>query len=71
MRSWVSRFDLGRKVAAGGWLVSKVALAAFLDGNQEALQKYLLGDRQSPEVTSCFARLGLSHLLPAAAGQEG
>jgi hypothetical protein len=37
-------------------MVSKVALAMFLDGNQPALNAYLAGNRESEEVLEYFHR---------------
>lgn len=58
---------LGRKVG-GRWLVSRVAAAAYLDGNREALKAYWAGDRTSDLVRPYFERLGLD---PASLGREG
>ena len=45
-------------------MVSRVALAMFLDGDKGALGLYLDGDRISPRVTAYFERLGVP--LPGA-----
>ena len=50
--------DIGRHIG-GQWAVSKIVLAMWLDGNQEALAAYLRGDRASPMIGSYFARFGL------------
>jgi hypothetical protein len=55
IRIWCARLDLGRRIG-GQWAVSRVALAMFLDGDVEALEAYLGGDRISPRVTDYFAR---------------
>jgi hypothetical protein len=54
---------LGRRVGGGAWLVSKVAFAAFLDGDKQALNLYLRGDRSSPAVVKYYERLGIGHLV--------
>ena len=59
MRSWAARLDLGRRIG-GQWAVSKVALAMHLDGDREALRKYLEGDRNSPNVIAYFERCGVA-----------
>lgn len=58
MRLWCDRYSLGRKIA-GTWHVSAVALRMFLDGDQDALELYLAGNRESPLVTDYFDRLGI------------
>jgi hypothetical protein len=40
-------------------MVSQVALAMFLDGDQGALRAYLAGDRSSELVRGYFGRFGL------------
>jgi hypothetical protein len=40
MRCWCVEHGLGRRVGGGTWMVSKVALAMFLDGDVKALQAY-------------------------------
>jgi|SRR5680860_60022 len=56
IREWCMRFDIGRRVA-GRWAVSKVALQMLLDGDRDALHRYLAGDRTSPIVTAYYQRL--------------
>ena len=55
MRDWCLRLDIGRRIC-GQWAVSKVALAMMLDGDKDALEAYLAGDRTSPLVTEYFER---------------
>jgi hypothetical protein len=59
LRNWCNQYGLGRRIASGVWVVSKVALAMFLDGDAEALKAYLAGDRSSPEVKFYFDRCGV------------
>jgi hypothetical protein len=40
MRSWCEHHGLGRRIGGGFWMVSKVALAMFLDGDMKALRAY-------------------------------
>ncbi|MER2266692.1 hypothetical protein [Methylobacterium oxalidis] len=47
------RYNLGRKIGAR-WTFSRVALQAFLDGDDEALSAYLAGDRTSPAVLRAY-----------------
>ncbi|KAB1071548.1 helix-turn-helix domain-containing protein [Methylobacterium planeticum] len=63
IRMWCRDHDIGRHVAGGPWLVSKVALAMFLNGDAAALRAYLAGDRRSPAVAGYFAAEGLSDLV--------
>jgi hypothetical protein len=35
----------------------------FMDGDKQALNAYLRGDRTSPNVVRYYERLGLGHLL--------
>lgn len=59
MRNWCDQHGLGRKVGGGTWMVSKVALAMFLDDDQKALRAYHGGDRTSERVAGYFERAGL------------
>jgi hypothetical protein len=65
VRVWCLRYELGRRIE-GRWAVSRVALAMFLDGNEEALSRYLCGDRTSPSVVAYFTRLDIPILSPLA-----
>jgi hypothetical protein len=57
MRGWCDEHGLGRRVGGGPWMVSKVTLAMFLDGDVKALRAYHAGDRSSELVASYFQRL--------------
>jgi hypothetical protein len=57
MRSWCVRHGLGRRVGDGPWVVSRVALAMFLDGDYEALARYHRGERAGASLQPYFARL--------------
>ena len=46
----VQRTRVRRRIGGGTWLVSKAALAMFLDGDVKALQAYHAGDRTGPIV---------------------
>jgi hypothetical protein len=59
IRNWCNQHGLGRRVGGGVWVVSKVALAMYLDGDEAALRSYLLGDRSSQLVRSYFDRCGV------------
>jgi hypothetical protein len=56
VRNWCIQRGLGRRIAGGVWVVSKVALAMHLDGDALALKAYLAGDRSSQAVKSYFER---------------
>ena len=56
LRNWCTQHGLGRRVGGGVWVVSKVALAMFLDGDQAALAAYHQGDRSSLVVKPYFER---------------
>ncbi len=58
IRNWCIEHNIGRKVG-GAWLVSRVALQMFLDGDEVALAAYLLGDRESDFVVEYFERFDL------------
>lgn len=60
LRNWCVQHGLGRRVGGGVWVVSKVALAMFLDGDRRALAAYLAGDRSSSLVKMYFERVGVS-----------
>jgi hypothetical protein len=59
VRTWAALYDIGRPVG-GRWMISRVALAMFLDGNRNALNSYLFGDRECEEVAVYFRRLGIA-----------
>jgi hypothetical protein len=59
LRSWCQAHYIGRRVAGGPWMVSRVALAMFLDDDARALCAYLAGDRESRLVAHYFRRAGL------------
>jgi hypothetical protein len=60
IRDWCLKHGLGRRVGGGTWVVSQVALAMFLEGDNLALMSYLVGDRESSAVRSYFERFGLT-----------
>lgn len=63
IRNWCIEHGIGRRVGGGQWIVSKVALAMFLDGDKEALRRYRSGDRITDCVVTYFRREGLDGLL--------
>jgi hypothetical protein len=66
IRNWCIEHGIGRRVGGGQWIVSKVALAMFLDGDEDALRRYRSGDRSSDNVVTYFGREGLDGLLKIA-----
>ena len=62
IRMWCRDHDIGRRVAGGPWLVSRIALAMFLNGDAPALRAYLAGDRRNSSVWPYFAAEGLEEL---------
>lgn len=63
IRMWCRDYDIGRRVAGGPWLVSRVALAMFLNDDAQALRAYLAGDRHSPRIAAYFVAEGLGELF--------
>jgi hypothetical protein len=63
IRNWCIEHGIGRRVGGGQWIVSKVALAMFLDGDEVALAAYKEGDRSGDRVVAYFRREGLEGLL--------
>jgi acetyl esterase/lipase len=63
VRLWCLNHDIGRRVGGGSWVVSRVALAMFLDDDRHALEAYLAGGRTHAAVAPYFNRLGLDGLL--------
>ncbi|WP_186383911.1 hypothetical protein [Methylobacterium dankookense] len=57
VREWAARHDIGRRIAGGDWMVSRVALLMLLEGDAAALALYLSGERQSADVDRYFSRL--------------
>jgi hypothetical protein len=58
LRSWCVQHGLGRRVGDGPWVVSRVALAMFLDGDREALGRYHRGERAGALLQPYFDQLG-------------
>jgi Helix-turn-helix domain len=58
LRTWAAIHDLGRPIRRR-WMISRVALAMFLESDRKALKAYLAGDRESRLVVSYFERFGL------------
>ncbi|MCK2056919.1 helix-turn-helix domain-containing protein [Methylobacterium sp. 37f] len=56
VREWAARYDIGRRVVGGDWMLSRVALLMLLESNSAALAAYLAGDRESQAVTDYFRR---------------
>jgi len=65
LRNWCVEHGIGRRVAGGTWVVSKVALAMLLDGDHDALVCYRdFGVRAKYEpVAKYYQRLDLGDLL--------
>lgn len=63
IRTWCQRDGIGRRVAGGAWVVSRVALRMLLDGDDDALNSYLNGDRATELVARYYRRLGLQVVL--------
>jgi hypothetical protein len=59
IRVWCNERGLGRRVGGGVWVVSKIALTMYLDGDAGALKAYLAGDRSSIAVRGYFERCGV------------
>lgn len=55
VRNWCEAYGLGRRIG-GTWAVSRVALAMFLDGDEQALALYLDGDRIAESVLLYYRR---------------
>jgi hypothetical protein len=56
IRGWCGHHGIGRRIGDGTWIVSRVALAIFLDGDTDALAAYHAGDRSSARVLRYFDR---------------
>jgi hypothetical protein len=64
IRDWCEKYSIGRRVAGGTLIVSKPALLALLEGDEDALVGYRRGARASyPPVARYYERANLSHLL--------
>lgn len=59
LREWCALHRIGRRIARGHWRVSAVALDMLLQGDQDALDAYLRGDRFSAQVRAYFERLAI------------
>lgn len=60
IRNWCVTHSIGRRVGNGPFLVSRIALAAFLDGDTAGLRDYLAGDRFGSTVYPYFLRLNIN-----------
>lgn len=56
VRGWCAMHGIGRRIVGGPWMVSRVALAMLLEGQEDALRAYHSGDRSGPLVRPYFAR---------------
>jgi hypothetical protein len=65
VQDWCVRHGIGRRIAGGVLIVSKVALPMLLDGDEDALVSYRdHGVRASyAPVARYYQRAGLEHLL--------
>jgi hypothetical protein len=65
IRDWCAKHGIGRRVAGGTLVVSKVALPMLLDGDEDALRSYRdYGVRASHlPVARYYERADLGHLL--------
>jgi hypothetical protein len=65
VRTWCMEHGIGRRVAGGAWVVSKIALQMLLDGDLDALASYRdWGVRASFEpVRKYYERMDLGELL--------
>jgi hypothetical protein len=63
MRNWCEEHGIGRRVAGGNWVVSRVALQMLLDGETDALFEYHTGNRAHPVVAMYFGSAGLKCLI--------
>jgi hypothetical protein len=65
LQDWCAAHGIGRRVAGGTLIVSRVALQMLLDGDDDALVSYRdHGVRASyGRVAAYFQRAGLEHLL--------
>lgn len=59
IRNWCPQHGLGRRVGGGVWVVSQVALAMFLDGDEAALAAYHAGDHSNLRVVRYVDRFGV------------
>ncbi|MCJ2041027.1 hypothetical protein MKK55_19035 [Methylobacterium sp. J-059] len=60
--AWAEKHKIGR-VIQRKLVISRIALQALLEDEQEILSAYLSGDRESPNVRLMYTRLGIE--LPA------
>ena len=58
LRNWCMEIPVGRKIN-GHYSVSQIALDMKLNGDEEALEAYLAGERATPVVAAYYERLGL------------
>ena len=63
IRNWCVQHHLGRRVGGGTWVVSKVALAMFLDGDLKALRAYHACVWTDPGVATYFESENLGDLI--------
>lgn len=56
VRRWAAEHDLGR-IVGGQWMLSRIALQMYLDGDRKALRAFVAGDRTSDLVAPYVAAL--------------
>jgi hypothetical protein len=63
MRSWCAKEGIARRFGKGTWMVSRVALAMFLDHDLKALKAYHASAWTDPCVAGYFERENLGDLI--------
>ena len=58
VRAWCMAHGLGRKIGHA-WAIDAAALELFLAGQNDALERYLSGDREHPAIVRTFEFLGV------------
>ena len=62
IRAWCEEYPIARKIVAGNWAISRVALHMLLNEDWPALAAYNRGERTLPLVAPYFTRFGLDQL---------
>ncbi len=65
VKNWCRDRGIGRRVAGGVWIVSRVALEMLLADDDAALFCYHYGDRSDPIVQRYFVLTGVPFRNPA------
>ena len=70
IRAWCQRDGIGRRIGGGTWVVSRLALRMFLDGDGAASRRFIRSPRRRERgVRACSSRCGAGTKSAASSAQ--